>query len=169
MSDKNDMIEMSVEGLVFDPLTNTPIIILKDKDGGKSLPIWVGYPEATAIALQMETVETPRPMTHDLIKNLIIGINVDVSHICVNDLKDNTFYAIISINTNEGIVEIDSRPSDAIAVALRLEAPIYVTSKVLESAKDFELNISQEQLEEEDQFKNWIDNVKPSDFGKLEQ
>lgn len=169
MSDKNDMIEMSVEGLVFDPLTNTPIIILKDKDGEKSLPIWVGYPEATAIALQMETVETPRPMTHDLIKNLIIGINVDVSHICVNDLKDNTFYAIISINTNEGIVEIDSRPSDAIAVALRLEAPIYVTSKVLESAKDFELNISQEQLEEEDQFKNWIDNVKPSDFGKLEQ
>jgi len=169
MSSNNDMIEMKVEGLVFDPLTNTPIIILKDKEGEKSLPIWVGYPEATAIALQMETVVTPRPMTHDLIKNLLTGINVDVSHICVNDLKDNTFYAVISINTDRGVIEIDSRPSDAIAVALRVEAPIFVTTKVLDNAKDFELNISQEQIDKEDQFKKWIDNVKPSDFGKLDQ
>ncbi len=168
MTDNNDMIEMKVEGLVFDPLTNTPIIILKDMAGEKSLPIWVGYPEATAIALQMETVVTPRPMTHDLIKNLLIGINVDVNHICVNDLKDNTFYAVISINTDKGVIEVDSRPSDAIAVALRLEAPIYVTSKVLESAKDFELNVSPDQIEEEDQFKKWIDNVKPSDFGNID-
>lgn len=169
MSYDNDMIEMKVEGLVFDPLTNTPIIILKDKEGKKSLPIWVGYPEATAIALQMETVVTPRPMTHDLIKNILTEINVGVNHICVNDLKDNTFYAVISVNTDRGVIEIDSRPSDAIAVALRVNAPIFVTTKVLESAKDFELNISKEQIEKEDQFKKWIDNVKPSDFGKLDQ
>ncbi len=169
MSDQSDMLEMKVEGLVFDPLTNTPIIIHKDLEGEKSLPIWVGYPEATAIALQMESVVTPRPMTHDLIKNILTDINVDVNHICVNDLKDNTFFAIISININGGVVEVDSRPSDAIAVALRLKVPIFVTAKVLENAKDFEMNVSPDQVEDEDQFKSWLSNVKPSDFGKLDQ
>lgn len=169
MSDyKNDMVEMKVEGLVFDPLTNTPIIILKDLSGEKSLPIWVGYPEATAIALQMETVVTPRPMTHDLIKNILSGINANIEYICVNDLKENTFYAVISMNSHGSVVEIDSRPSDAIAVALRVMAPIYVTNKVLENAKSFEMNVSQEPADE-DQFKNWLKNVKPSDFGKLDQ
>jgi len=168
MAHDNEMIEMKVEGLVFDPLTNTPIIILKDVSGERSLPIWVGYPEATAIALQMETVATPRPMTHDLIKNILAEMNVNITHICVNDLKDNTFFAIITINTNGGVVEVDSRPSDAIAVALRVKAPIFVASKVLENAKDFELNISQEQIEDEDQFKKWLRDVKPSDFGRLD-
>ncbi len=160
---------MKVDGLVFDPLTNTPIIILKDMDGARSLPIWVGYPEATAIALQMESVVTPRPMTHDLIKNIINGLDVDVNHICVNDLKDNTFYAVVSININDGAVEIDSRPSDAIAIALRVEAPIFVANKVLESAKSIDMNIPLEQSADEDQFKTWLHNVKPSDFGKLDQ
>jgi len=169
MTDPDGMVEMKVEGLVFDPLTNTPIIILKDTKGDKSLPIWVGYPEATAIALQMESVVTPRPMTHDLIRNILEGMRANVVHICVNHLKDNTFYGVIKLDTTEGVIEIDSRPSDAIAVALRVEAPIYVTNKVLESAKDFEMNISQEQIEDEDQFKKWLNSVKPSDFGHLDQ
>ena len=166
MNASNDMVEMKVEGLVFDPLTNTPIIILKNQTGDKSLPIWVGYPEATAIALQMETVETPRPMTHDLIINIINNVNVEIKHVCVNSLIENTFYAVILIESNEGIVKVDSRPSDAIAVALRVNAPIYVTHEVLENAKDLEINSSQQNTGDEDQFKTWLNNVKPSDFGQ---
>ena len=169
MSDLKDSVEMKVDGLVFDPLTNTPIIILKDQDGARSLPIWVGYPEATAIALQMESVVTPRPMTHDLVKNIITNLGADVNHIYVNDLKDNTFYATISMNINGGEIMIDSRPSDAIAVALRVEAPIFVSTKVLENAKSIDMNIPEEQAGDEDQFKSWLNNVKPSDFGKLDQ
>jgi len=167
----NDMVEMKVENLVFDPLTNTPIIILRDLMGKKSLPIWVGYPEATAIALQMESVTTPRPMTHDLIKNILSSVNMRVNYIYVNDLRDSTFYAVISIGSGDNLVEVDSRPSDAIAVALRLNAPIYVNQKVLESAKEFETPAAQTQpqAEDEDQVKKWLDNIKPSDFGKAEQ
>ena len=166
----NDMVEMRVENLVFDPLTNTPIIILKDLLGKKSLPIWVGYPEATAIALQMESVTTPRPMTHDLIKNILNSVNIKVNYICVNDLKDSTFFAVISLDMGKGAIEVDSRPSDAIAVALRLSAPIYVNQKVLENAKDYEVTgVGDQAPEDEDQFKKWLDNIKPSDFGKIDQ
>ncbi len=167
MSENSEMIEMKVEGLVFDPVTNTPIIILKDLEGEKSLPIWVGYPEATAIALEMESVETPRPMTHDLIKNLLAGMDVGVNHILVNNLKNNTFYAVISVNTNDGDVDVDSRPSDAIAVALRMKAPIFVLQEVLDSAKSIDLDVSKGQEVDEDAFKKWLGDVKPSDFGKL--
>jgi len=167
----NDMVEMRVENLVFDPLTNTPIIILRDLLGKKSLPIWVGYPEATAIALQMESVTTPRPMTHDLIKNILSSVNMPVNYIYVNDLRDSTFYAVISIGSGASMVEVDSRPSDAIAVALRLNAPIYVNQKVLDSAKEFEAPATKSPPsgEDEDQMKKWLENIKPSDFGKAEQ
>ncbi|VAX19672.1 hypothetical protein MNBD_NITROSPINAE01-1585 [hydrothermal vent metagenome] len=170
MSDEeNDMVEMRVEGLVFDPLTNTPIIILKDLNGERSLPIWVGYPEATAIALEMENVTTPRPMTHDLIKNIIDGLDVNINHILVNDLKNNTFYAVISVeNSNGSSINIDSRPSDAIAVALRLKTSIFVLQKVLDAAKAIDMNVPNQEVDEET-FKKWIDDVKPSDFGKLDQ
>ncbi|VAX20777.1 hypothetical protein MNBD_NITROSPINAE02-275 [hydrothermal vent metagenome] len=170
MSDDDAMVEMKVDGLVFDPQTNTPIIILKDTEGDKALPIWVGYPEATAIALEIEKVETPRPMTHDLIKNLLDGVDAEVNHILVNDLKNNTFYAVISLQINGAPVDVDSRPSDAIAVALRVKAPIFVMQKVLDSAKVFDMNIPPERSkEEEDNFKKWLDDIKPSDFGKLDQ
>src|SRR3989338_1950809 len=129
------MLEMKVEGLTLDPLTNMPIITLKDLSGKWFLPIWVGIFEANAIAIQMEKIATPRPMTHDLIKNIIDGIEAKVNHIVVNDLKDNTFYAVISLTLNNHIVNIDSRPSDAIAVALRVNAPIYVAEKVINMAK----------------------------------
>lgn len=165
----NDMVEMRVENLVFDPLTNTPIIILKDMAGKKSLPIWVGYPEATAIALQMESVTTPRPMTHDLIKNILTSIDISVNYICVSDLKDSTFYAVISIGSGADEVEVDSRPSDAIAVALRLSVPIYVNQKVLENAKEFEVSTGDQSPEDENQMKRWLDDIKPSDFGKIDQ
>ena len=165
MSYQNDMILMKVEGLVFDPLTNTPIIILKNADGSKSLPIWVGYPEATAIALEMESVATPRPMTHDLIKNIITTLKATVNRIVINDLKNNTFYAVISISINGNTLEVDSRPSDAIAVALRVNAPIFVTQNVLDNAKSAE---GPAPPEDEEQFKNWIRDVKPSDFGDIE-
>ena len=168
MSYQNDMVSMKVEGLIFDPLTNTPIIILKNGDGSRTLPIWVGYPEATAIALEMESVTTPRPMTHDLIKNIITTLNATVNRIVINDLKNNTFYAVISITINGQALDVDSRPSDAIAVALRVNAPIFVTQHVLDNAKSVEGAVPPEPGEEEEQFKNWIRDVKPSDFGDIE-
>ncbi len=172
MSHLDDRIEMKVEGLVFDPLSNTPIIILKDEAGERSLPIWVGYPEATAIALEMETVVTPRPMTHDLIKNLLDTLDAKLQHVVINDLKVNTFYAKLSLSVSSGIVEVDSRPSDAIAVALRVGCPIFVTVAVLEEAKNnSELNkqSSAQPPEDEEQFKKWLDDIRPSDFGKMDQ
>ena len=129
------MLEMKVKGLTLDPLTNMPIVILKDTDEKKVLPIWVGIFEANAIALEMEQVSTPRPMTHDLLKNIIEGFQAQVARIVVNDLKDNTFYAVITINLNGNEVLIDARPSDAIALALRVNAPIFVAEKVIEEAK----------------------------------
>ena len=164
-----EMVEMKVEGLILDSQTNTPIIILKDIAGERALPIWVGLPEATAIALEMEKVDTPRPMTHDLIRNLLVGLGVTIEHILVNELKNNTFYAVIVLNRNGETINVDSRPSDAIAVAIRVNAPIFVMEHVLESAKAFDMNLSPNQVEDDDHFKKWLDNAKPSDFGNLDQ
>ncbi|MFV1952055.1 MAG: bifunctional nuclease family protein [Nitrospinota bacterium] len=161
------VLEMKVEGLTLDPITNMPIIILKDLTGKKALPIWVGVFEANAIALEMEQVSTPRPMTHDLIKNIIDGLDAKIDHVMVNDLKDNTFYAVISIVLNGNKFNIDSRPSDAIAVALRAKAPIYVAEKVIEEAKSIDLS---ESIKDDDseQWKKWLENLNPEDFGKYE-
>jgi len=124
------MIEMKVEGLTLDPLTNMPIIILKDLSRDKALPIWVGYFEANAIALEIEKINTPRPMTHDLLSSMISSLQAKVKHVLVNDLKDNTFFAVISVVQNGSDMTIDSRPSDAIALALRTNSPIFVEEKV---------------------------------------
>ena len=162
------MVEMKVEGLTLDPLTNMPIIILKDPSGGKALPIWVGYFEANAIALEIEKINTPRPMTHDLLRNMISSLKAEVRHILVNDLKDNTFFAIISVIQNGNDMTIDSRPSDAIALALRTESPIFVEEKVIEAAKSLDLpDPNKIQKEEKQQWKDWLTNIKPQDFGKL--
>jgi len=157
------MLEMKVDGLTLDPLTNMPIITLKDVSGKKVLPIWVGIFEANAIALQMEKVATPRPMTHDLIKNIIDGMAAKVNHIVVSDLKDNTFYATISLSINNHIINIDSRPSDAIAVALRVEAPIYVSEKVIDMARGIDIK---DDINESEKWKDWLENLKPEDFGR---
>ncbi|MBI1986898.1 MAG: bifunctional nuclease family protein [Nitrospinae bacterium] len=162
-------IEMKVKGLTLDPLTNMPIVILKDLEEQRALPIWVGIFEANAIALEMEKVPTPRPMTHDLIKNILDGIKAKVNRIVVNDLKDNTFYAIISLNINHSEVIIDSRPSDAIAIALRVNAPIYVAKKVLDEAKSIDLTVEgKEGRDDSEKWKEWLENLKPEDFGKYE-
>ena len=162
------MVEMKVEGLTLDPLTNMPIIILKDLAGDKALPIWVGYFEANAIALEIEKINTPRPMTHDLLNNIISSLQAKVKHILVTDLKDNTFFAEISVIQNGSDMIIDSRPSDAIALALRSKSPIFVEEKVIEAAKSLDLpDPDKLQNQEKKQWKDWITSIKPQDFGKL--
>jgi len=162
------MVEMKVEGLTLDPLTNMPIIILKDLAGDKALPIWVGYFEVNAIALEIEKINTPRPMTHDLLNNIISSLQAKVKHILVTDLKDNTFFAEISVIQNGSDMTIDSRPSDAIALALRSKSPIFVEEKVIEAAKSLDLpDPDKLQNQEKKQWKDWITSIKPQDFGKL--
>ena len=162
------MVEMKVEGLTLDPLTNMPIIILKDLEGNRALPIWVGFFEANAIALEIEKIATPRPMTHDLMKNLISDMKAEINHILVSELKDNTFYAVINMMSGGTTLKIDSRPSDAIALALRVKAPIYVNETVIEAAKSLDLpDTSKANTEDKDQWKKWLANIKPQDFGNL--
>ncbi len=157
------LVRMTVRGIALDPITNMPIIILKDTEEKKALPIWVGIFEANAIALELEKVSTPRPMTHDLIKNILDGLGISVRQVVVNDLKDNTFFAVIELNDNGNVVNIDSRPSDAIALALRVNAPIFVTEKVVAQAKSTEVS---EEREDNEQWKEWLEHLKPEDFGK---
>ena len=145
------LVQMKVRGLLFDPRGNMYIVVLEDET--RTLPIWVGIPEANAIALELEKVLTPRPMTHDLIRNILESLNVSVQKIVVNDLRDNTYFATITLGRNGESVEVDSRPSDAIALALRTASPIYVDEVVLRMQ-------SIESLDE------WLKNVKPEDFGK---
>ena len=128
-------VEMKIRGLMMDPATNMPIVVLKDVGSDTVLPIWVGVYEANAIALEIEKVTTPRPMTHDLIKNLLIGLDTQVHKIVVNELRDDTFFAVIWMEREGRIISIDSRPSDALALALRLDCPIYVEDEVLKTSK----------------------------------
>lgn len=156
-------IKMTVRGIALDPITNMPIVILKDPDERRALPIWVGIFEANAIALELEKVSTPRPMTHDLLKNILDGLGITVQQITVNDLKENTFYATIDLLCNGNVIRIDSRPSDAIALALRTNAPIFVAENVVAQAKNIEVS---EEKEETDKWKEWLENLKPEDFGR---
>jgi uncharacterized protein len=158
---------MVVKGLTLDPLTNMPIVILKDTEGNRALPIWIGANEANAIAMEMERITTPRPMTHDLIRNILEGLKAKVSRIVVNDLRDNTFYAVIFLEVNGAEVAIDSRPSDAIAVALRVKAPILVAEKVIREAKSIDLT-EDRPAEDTQSVRDWIENLKPEDFGRIE-
>src|SRR5262245_44477611 len=128
-------IEMKIRGLMMDPVTNMPIVILKDVNGTAVLPIWVGIYEANAIALEIEKVTTPRPMTHDLLKNLLLGLDTRVNKVVVSDLRDDTFFALIWLDRDGQTITIDSRPSDALALALRVDCPIYVEEEVLKSSK----------------------------------
>jgi bifunctional DNase/RNase len=156
-------IEMSIKGLMVDPITNTPIVILRDKDGQRVLPIWVGIFEANAIALQIENVTTPRPMTHDLLRNVIQDLNATVQKIVVCDLQDNTFYAMIYLALNGDTLAIDARPSDAIALALRTRAPIFVEDTVIDNAKPFEFSTEQPDAE---RLHKWLESLDPDDLGK---
>lgn len=128
-------VEMTIRGLLMDPVTQTPIVILKDVGGDSVLPIWVGVPEANAIMLEMEKVSTPRPMTHDLIKNVLTGLETQVHKVVVTELREDTFYAVIWLERGGEVISIDSRPSDALALALRVDCPIFVEEVVLKTSK----------------------------------
>ncbi len=155
--------EFKIKGLMMDPITNSPIVILQDANKNTLLPIWVGIFEANAIALQVERVDTPRPMTHDLLKNVLLQLDAEVEKIVVTKLKDNTFYALIHLQMDGDIVTIDSRPSDAIALALRTDSPIFVTDEVINSSRN--LTLDKENLDPED-VKKWLENLNPEDLGK---
>jgi uncharacterized protein len=157
------MIEMNIKGLMVDPITNMPIIILRDPEGDKVLPIWVGVFEANAIALQIENIQTPRPMTHDLLRNVIQDLQANVEKVVVYDLKENTFYAMIHLQTSAGIVTIDARPSDAIALALRTRAPILVDEKVIDNAKTVDFTNDKQ---DNDRLQQWLESLDPDDMGK---
>ena len=156
-------IEMTIKGLMVDPITNTPIVILRDKEGQKVLPIWVGIFEANAIALQIENVATPRPMTHDLLRNVIHDLKASVQKIVVCDLQENTFYALIYLSLNGETVAIDARPSDAIALALRARAPIFVEESVIDNAKPFDQGGEKPDTE---RLQKWLENLDPDELGK---
>ena len=156
-------VEMKIRGLMMDPVTNMPIVILKDINGNAVLPIWVGVYEANAIALEIEKVATPRPMTHDLIKNLLLGLHTSVRKVVVNDLRDDTFYALIWLEQDGQIISIDSRPSDALAVALRLDCPIYVEEEVLKTSKI--ANTTSEKAASEE-LRKWLENLNDEDMGR---
>jgi len=156
-------VEMKIRGLMMDPVTNMPIVILKDASGNAILPIWVGIYEANAIALEIEKVATPRPMTHDLIKNVLTGLSAGVQKVVVSDLRDDTFYAVIWLERNGEIISIDSRPSDALALALRLDCPIYVEDTVLKSSKSA-ANMADRVNNEE--LRRWLEGLNDEDFGR---
>ncbi len=156
-------VEMKIRGLTMDPVTQMPIVVLKDVQGNTVLPIWVGIFEANAIALQIENIQTPRPMTHDLLRNIIQDLQATVDKIVVCDLKENTFYALIHLTTAAGPVAIDARPSDAIALALRTRAPILVDEKVIDHAKTVDLS---NEKQDSDRLQQWLEQLDPDDLGK---
>lgn len=162
------LIEMKVAGITIDPITSTPIVILKDMDEKKAIPIWIGLFEASAIATQLEKVSFSRPMTHDLIAEILKVMNVEVLRIEINELKNNTFFAGIHILRDGETTIIDARPSDAIAVALRTDAPIFVEEKVIELSRNVDFSVKSTDLEKlkEDKLIEFLDNLSPDDFGK---
>ncbi|HEX5038180.1 MAG TPA: bifunctional nuclease family protein [bacterium] len=163
------LIEMKVTGLTIDPFTNMPIIILKDLDEKSALPIWIGLIEASAIATELEKIKLARPMTHDLMKNILSTLDVHVTKVEVNDLADNTFYARIYLTSGGKDHVIDSRPSDAIALALRVGASIFVDRKVIEKSRQIDLNKEGGPSGEKGEKEKWaefLENLNPEDFGK---
>ena len=156
-------VEMKIRSLMMDPITNMPIVILKEAAGSGILPIWVGAYEANAIALEIEKVVTPRPMTHDLLKNVLVGLDTSVRKVVVTCIKEDTFYALIWLERNGTLVSIDSRPSDALALALRIDCPIFVDDEVLRSSKshaDVQDKINNQEL------KRWLENLNDEDLGR---
>ena len=156
-------VEMKIRGLMMDPVTNMPIVVLKDPAGDAVLPIWVGIYEANAIALEIEKVATPRPMTHDLIKNVLTGLETKVHKVVVTELRDDTFFAVIWMERNGSVISVDSRPSDALAVAMRLDCPIYVEDEVLKSSK-LAATVSDKVSNEE--LRKMLENMNDEDFGR---
>ena len=158
---------MVISGLTVDPLTNSPIVLLKEVEGQRTLPIWIGLLEATAIASELEGIKFSRPMTHDLLKNIMGLMNVKVNRVEVSDLKNNTYFAVIHINHNGKEMSIDARPSDALAISLRMGAPIFVAEDVIKKSSQVEIKAEPEDTSE--QGKRWqeiLEKLNPEDLGK---
>ena len=155
---------MKIRGLMMDPVTSMPIVILKDVGSNNVLPIWVGIYEANAIALEIEKVSTPRPMTHDLIKTLLLGLEAGIRKVVVNELREDTFFAVIWVERGGELISVDSRPSDALALALRLDCPIFVDDSVLRSAKTA-ANVS-DKLNTNQELKRYLENLGDEDLGR---
>jgi uncharacterized protein len=156
-------IEMKVKGLVVDPISKMPIVVLEDPSNEKILPIWIGVFEANAIALTIENVPTPRPMTHDLLKNFLEKLGIAIEKIVVNDVRNNTFYALIHCRLQEQAIIIDSRPSDAIALALRMSSPIFVEDDVVRKAHSLKF---EDNMDASEKLRRWLEGLSPDDFGK---
>ena len=156
-------VEMKIRGLMMDPVTNMPIVVLKDINGNAILPIWVGIYEANAIALEIEKVSTPRPMTHDLIKTLLLGLGTGIRKVVVSELKDDTFYAVIWLDRDGDLISVDSRPSDALALALRLDCPIYVDESVLKGSQ--RSNAASDKINNEE-WRRWLESLNDEDLGR---
>jgi bifunctional DNase/RNase len=156
-------VEMKIRGLMMDPITNMPIVILKEACGSGILPIWVGVYEANAIALEIEKVVTPRPMTHDLLKNMLVGLDTCVRKVVVTNIKDDTFYAVIWLERDGTLLSVDSRPSDALALALRIDCPIFVEDEVLKTSKS--QNGGQDRLKD-DELRRLLENLPDEDLGR---
>ena len=156
-------VEMKIRGLMLDPVTNLPIVILRNLDGNSVLPIWVGAYEANAIALEIEKVAAPRPMTHDLIRNVLLGTETMLRKVVVSELKDDTFYAVIWMEKNGELISVDSRPSDALALALRMDCPIFVDEEVLRSSK---VGQAVSDKASSDELRRWLENLNDEDLGQ---
>jgi len=156
-------VEMTVRGLMLDPVSQMPIVILKDVGGETVLPIWVGVYEANAIALEMEKVTTPRPMTHDLIKNVLVGLDANVHKVVVTELREDTFFAVIWLEREGRVISVDSRPSDALALALRVDCPIYVEDEVLKNSKQAAAGADRVTSEE---LRKWLEGLSDEDTGR---
>src|SRR5215467_10927093 len=153
---------MSIKGLMMDPLTNLPIVLLRDPSSDRVLPIWVGPVEANAIALQVENVQAPRPMTHDLLRNVLSELGATLTRVVITDLHDNTFYAYLELKRNGEVLFVDARPSDALALSIRTRAPVFVDTRVLDQAKSVDVssdNVDRERLQ------RWLESLDPDDLG----
>ena len=156
-------VEMKIRGLMMDPVSNMPIVLLKDVGGDTVLPIWVGVYEANAIALEIEKVSTPRPMTHDLIKNVLTGLDALVHKVVVTELKEDTFYAVIWMEREGQTMSLDSRPSDALALALRLDCPIFVEEEVFKTSK---ISSTATEKTSNEELRRWLENLNDEDLGR---
>lgn len=157
-------VEMKIRGLMMDPVSNMPIVVLKDVAGNSILPIWVGIYEANAIALEIEKVSTPRPMTHDLIKTLLLGLGTGMRKVVVSELKDDTFYAVIWLEKEGELISVDSRPSDALALALRLDCPIFVDDTVLKNSN--RAGAITDKLNSNEELRRWLEGLGDEDLGR---
>jgi uncharacterized protein len=156
------LVEMSIRGLMVDPVTNIPIVLLRDAENQKVLPIWVGPVEANAIAMQIENITPPRPMTHDLLRQVLTELGATLERVLITDLRDNTFFAYLELKRGDEIVLVDTRPSDALALSIRTRARIFVDAKVLEQARSVDLSTDQA---DQDRLQRWLESLDPDDLG----